>query len=941
MYNTFESHGIDFRSHHEYASPDLFVGLSLTVKNPSDLERLNNMPGVKAVRAVEQFAMPHSPIIVSHSKSISMLTALDADPNSEPASDIVHALTGVDKLHDEGITGKGIKIAIIDTGVDYNHPALGAGFGPGHKIAGGFDFTGDNLEKMKPDEDPMDCNGHGTHVAGIIGANMDDSPFKLQGVAYEAELYAYRVGGCADSVDEDATIAALLRADKDGYDVINLSVGATSGWSAGRSWTIVANRIAEKGRILTISAGNEGEYGSWHGSSPAAADGVIAVGSVESPVIPLQAVTVGGDVKHDPIIYYDLLPLTNNTDNPLPVYVITADMDYGCTPLPKATPNLVDYVVLVKVVNKCRRPRQMKNIMAKGAKLALVWNKSEFNNLADDGVDIPVALIPNADGSFLEQQFLANKTITLTFPKGGAVAIHEKDDGNLMSPFSSYGPTYDFRFKPSLSAHGGSIVSTVPLDQGAYGLKSGTSMSAPYMAGCAALLLQARGRSIEVARQARDLFETTSIPILSDGSANAILQTATVAGAGVVDAYSAVRTETLVYPGELLLNDTQHFKGTHEFTVKNVGIRDKTYSIDHFPAGTAITIQSGTSQASLGPVPLAEAYASVQLSEVTFRLKPNESKTISAEFTPPSGLDSKTLPVYSGFLQVGDDGDDEIGLLHVSYMGVVGFLYDQPVLDVTDEYQKGFTLPAIVTGEEEQENSYTVQSQAQTYDFKGNESYPNLMFRLAFGTAKLDIDLVPASLDLVSLPNPVPSIGKLFNGTYFTRDIQSSDPDEDLYALDLNNEATFVNETLLPSGTYKVLIRALRITGDPDRPEDYDQWLSSEMTFNFTPRQSDRANTNGSEVSTDESDQVVKPIYGRPWFIAFASVLGLAVMAASIAGIAYARRRRQSAITLETAFVPPFGAYNPIVADSREQLYVPYSDTAHQGRPAHEGGRYF
>ncbi|KAJ8079357.1 hypothetical protein PM082_021861 [Marasmius tenuissimus] len=594
-------------------------------------------------------------------------------------------------------------------------------------------------------------------------------------------------------------------------------------------------------------------------------------------------------------------------------------MDHGCKPLPQGTPNLADYVVLVKIVNKCRRPRQMKNIMAKGAKLALVWNKSEFNNLADDGVDIPVALIPNADGSFLEKQFLANKAITLTFPKGGAVAIYEKDDGNLMSPFSSYGPTYDFRFKPSLSAHGGSIVSTVPLDQGSYGLESGTSMSAPYMAGCAALLLQARGRSIEVARQARDLFETTSIPIMSNGSASADLQTATVAGAGVVNAYSAVRSEPLVYPGELLLNDTKHFKGIHEFTVKNIGIRNKTYSIDHFPAGTAVTIQPGTSQASLGPVPLVEAYASVQLSEVAFRLKPNESKIITAEFTPPSGLDSKTLPVYSGFLQVGDDVDDGTGLLHVSYMGVVGSLYDQPVLDVTDEYQKGFILPAIVTGEQEG-NGYTVQAQAQTYDFKGNESYPSLIFRLAFGTSKLEIDLVPASLDLVNLPNPVPSIGKLFNDTYLTRDIKSSDPDDDLYALDLNNEATFMNETLLPSGTYKVLIRALRVTGDPDRPEDYDQWLSPEMTFKFTARQSDKSNTDESEGNTDEPDKVAKPIYGRPWFIALVSVLGLAAMAASIAGIAYARRRRRSAITLEPAFIPPLGAYNPIVSDSRDQL---------------------
>lgn len=83
------------------------------------------------------------------------------------------------------ITGKGIKVGIIDTGVDYMHPALGGCFGENCRVAYGYDFVGDEYigENMPiPDNDPRDtCNGHGTHVAGIIGAR--DSTLQFTGIA--------------------------------------------------------------------------------------------------------------------------------------------------------------------------------------------------------------------------------------------------------------------------------------------------------------------------------------------------------------------------------------------------------------------------------------------------------------------------------------------------------------------------------------------------------------------------------------------------------------------------------------------------------------------------------------------------------------------------------------------------------------------------------------
>ncbi|QYT01891.1 hypothetical protein H0G86_008904 [Trichoderma simmonsii] len=104
-------------------------------------------------------------------------------------------MAGVDKLHERGIKGKGVKIGIIDTGVDYLHPSLGGGFGPGYKISFGYDLVGDNYTGINtpvPDDDPLvTCavGGHGTHVAGIIGmTDAQNQGFGLVGVAPEATI---------------------------------------------------------------------------------------------------------------------------------------------------------------------------------------------------------------------------------------------------------------------------------------------------------------------------------------------------------------------------------------------------------------------------------------------------------------------------------------------------------------------------------------------------------------------------------------------------------------------------------------------------------------------------------------------------------------------------------------------------------------------------------
>lgn len=144
-----------------------------------------------------------------------------------------HVMTGVNKLHAEGYTGKDALVAILDTGVDYKHPDLGGGFGDEFKVAKGYDFVGDNgVTDPSPDGDPFDdCGMHGTYIAGIIGANT--GAINFTGVAPEAKLGMYRIFDCQLYTSEDIIISAYLKAYDDGADVIASSLGGYTGVNDG------------------------------------------------------------------------------------------------------------------------------------------------------------------------------------------------------------------------------------------------------------------------------------------------------------------------------------------------------------------------------------------------------------------------------------------------------------------------------------------------------------------------------------------------------------------------------------------------------------------------------------------------------------------------------------------------------------------------------------
>lgn len=190
-------------------------------------------------------------------------------------------LIRADQVHTQfGVRGEGVVVGIIDTGIDYTHPALGGGLGVGFKVIGGYDL-------VNGDEDPMDDSSvsHGTHVAGIVAANGNG----VLGVAPAATLMAFKVLGSNGQGRESWVIAGIERAvdpNDDGdfsdkVDIVNMSLGSRGGSSDDAQSQAVDNAVA-LGVTFCISAGNREEY--------------LSVGS---PGTARRAITVGASDKSD------------------------------------------------------------------------------------------------------------------------------------------------------------------------------------------------------------------------------------------------------------------------------------------------------------------------------------------------------------------------------------------------------------------------------------------------------------------------------------------------------------------------------------------------------------------------------------------------------------------------------------------------------------------
>ncbi|MCL1061840.1 S8 family serine peptidase, partial [Shewanella benthica] len=221
--------------------------------NANELERVRSLPEVKRVTQEQIFS-------ATLSESVPLINA--------PA--VWKMLDSNDNL----LKGTGIVVAVLDSGIDYTHPDLGGCMGEGCRVVAGYDFVND-------DTDPMDGYGHGTHVAGIIGANG----LSMQGVAPEVTFHAYKVLSDQGYGATSGIIAALEKAvDPDGdpltddaVDIINMSLGG--GGSADGPLSQAVNVAVQNGIVVVVAAGNDGGYGDINNSEPASSVEAITVAS--------------------------------------------------------------------------------------------------------------------------------------------------------------------------------------------------------------------------------------------------------------------------------------------------------------------------------------------------------------------------------------------------------------------------------------------------------------------------------------------------------------------------------------------------------------------------------------------------------------------------------------------------------------------------------------
>jgi subtilisin family serine protease len=181
--------------------------------------------------------------------------------------------------------GQGQTVAVIDTGIDYTHPSLGGTYGQANsKVIAGYDFV-DN------DADPMDTDGHGTNVAGMIAANRyTQNGLDYQGVAPQAKLVGLRISDDGESIDdrtiEDALQWVIDNAKRYNITSVNLSLGSGS-YNDVETSDIMSDEFETLRKMnvyVTAASGNSGDsfFGGTGVAYPAADPNVMAVGSVKS-----------------------------------------------------------------------------------------------------------------------------------------------------------------------------------------------------------------------------------------------------------------------------------------------------------------------------------------------------------------------------------------------------------------------------------------------------------------------------------------------------------------------------------------------------------------------------------------------------------------------------------------------------------------------------------
>ena len=474
-------------------SVDVVFNAVFVVASPDRLAELQGLPGVLGVMPMR-----------------------NVKPAMNTAAAMQNAPAAWAALGGQGSAGAGVKIGVLDYGIDVTHPAmqdstlsLPTSGGPWPKCTTGHSedcaYTntkvivarsyvrsiapGTDPATSRPDDArPIDREGHGTAVASVIAGNVTKGAVAFSGMAPKAWLGMYKIFGTPnvnDAVPESVIIQALNDAVTDGMDIVNFSGGVSAvtgpldtGTACGQAAGVACDPMgaafenAAKSIVVVVAAGNSGYDGNYYptmGSirTPAAAPSVVAVGAITNAHYFNPAISVAGapsnlqnvvgalgDDPYEPVGAYSA-PLVD---------VTTLGNDgYGCSALPANTLNGTFALIQRSVVGSasaCAFYTKVDNAYNAGAQGVILYMSDASSLIGPASLDyngIPVIMISLADGQNLKAYIKANPGTLVTIdPSNTEVA--DTVDSNLLSYYSSIGPSVgDNAIKPDLVAVGTAV----------------------------------------------------------------------------------------------------------------------------------------------------------------------------------------------------------------------------------------------------------------------------------------------------------------------------------------------------------------------------------------------------------------------------------------------------------------------------------------------------
>ena len=375
--------------------------------------------------------------------------------------------------------------------------------------------------------------------------------------------------------------------------MLNMSIGSALSWPQYPT-AKGADQLVKKGVVVVASIGNEGALGLYGASAPGIGKNVIGVASFDNTHANVVSFTISPDgsrVGYVAATGAPTPPMSGSFPMARTGTATTAnDACKSAPPLPAGS--LTGTVALIRR-GTCAFYEKSFNAQNAGAAGVVLYNNVPgFVSPTVAGtppITIPVVSISAAKGVLIDGR-LASGPVTMTWTS--VITSEPQPTGGLISSFSSYGLPPDLSFKPDIGAPGGTIRSTLPLEQGGYGNLSGTSMASPHVAGAVALLLE--GRPGTKPKEVEQRLQNTARPALWWGNpALGFLDNVHRQGAGMLRIDDAVTAHATVSPSSLALGEMEAGPVTNALHMSLAAEKRRgpgrddppvTYTLGHVPA---------------------------------------------------------------------------------------------------------------------------------------------------------------------------------------------------------------------------------------------------------------------------------------------------------------------------------------------------------------------